>query len=103
MLSGCHSSVVEHWVQFLVTSGFSLSSVFMIYGTGNDTGNPVHLPSPTCALTNPNFRCHVFQVIQNSFVCLAGEWKKKKDVYYTANQELLEDQRVKIRQSTGHV
>ena len=34
-----------------------------IYGTGN----PVHLPNPnpcpTCPLTNPNFQCHVFQLI----------------------------------------
>ena len=31
------------------------------YGTGNGTGNPVHLFNPnhypTCVLTNPNFRC----------------------------------------------
>ena len=31
------------------------------------TGNPVHLPNPnpypTCALTNPNFRCRVFPIL----------------------------------------
>ena len=36
------------------------------YGTGNGTGNPVHLFNPnhypTCVLTNPNFRCRVFQL-----------------------------------------
>ena len=100
-------SVVECWeVQFLVDAGFSLSSIFMITGifsTGNGTGNPVHLPNPypTCVLTNLNSWCRVFQLIQTLFVCFVGEWKKK-DVYYTANQEILEDQRIQIKQSTGH-
>ena len=42
----------------------------------HSTGNPVHLPSsnpyPICALTNLNFRCHVFQVAQIMIVYVYG-------------------------------
>ena len=70
--SGCHRSVVECWQpRWLFTFVFMISE---IYGTGNNTGNPVNLlspnPYPVCVLTDLNFWCHVFHVIQNSFVCL---------------------------------
>ena len=54
-----------------------------IYGTGNGTRNPVHLPTPnpypTCVLTNPNFRCCIFQVVPSgsipfSIVLLYNRW-----------------------------
>ena len=49
-----------------------------IYGTVN----PVHLPNPnpypTCALTNPNFRCRVFQLTRCS--SMAEYWLHKPGV-----------------------
>lgn len=69
----CHAlnllrSVLDLPIQFMETecpeSGLFTGTVNTdgVYGTGKGMGNAVHLSSPICALTNPNFQCHVFQL-----------------------------------------
>ena len=71
-----------------------------IYGTGNGTGNPVHLPSPnlypTCVLTNPNFRCRVFQVVQSGCKTIELEaYRLDKD--HALTEEKLKSLTVRLR------
>ena len=64
-------AVTAKWVTSIIGS-------VGIYGTGN----PVHLPNPnpypTCALTNPNFRCRVFQLIRIILDMLKNHWSLGK-------------------------